>query len=109
MPTHIYKIEASSTSALEWLKASLEGVRFKMKKDSARKKWKSSAKSIDVEGKLDVFLKCKGPKNTEVTITVTKTDSTPVKKVLDEKKEIIGDDSNEAPKIGHLSIAVSPT
>ena len=105
MPNYKYKIEATSTSALEWMKASLEGIRYKMKNDSSRKKWRSDEKSIIVVGKLDVFVKCKGPKGTEVEVTVTETNP-PTKKVLDKKKIVIGDDSNE-PKIGHLSIRVN--
>ena len=62
-------------------------------------------KEIEVEGKLGIFFKCKGWQFTEVKLTIeNKTDN---KKVLEDKKIIIGDDANEEIRIGRYSDDVS--
>ena len=106
MPLYKYKVEAESTSNIEWAKISLEGKSVYLKPNGKKTKFTSSVREIQVDGKLHVFCKCKGDTGIEIKYTITYVPKN--KKVLNEQKVVIGDDTNEAPRIGKWSSDIDP-
>lgn len=105
-PKMRYKIVIDTTSNIEWVRFTLEGVRVSLRANSKRQKFTNMEKEIEVEGKLNIFCKCKGDTGILATCTVTNLQNN--KKVLDEKKITIGQQSSSAPRIGRWSGDVTP-
>lgn len=106
MPINTYKLSVTSTSPLEWIRTSLEGRRYKMRRSHGGMNFESNEKSIIIDGKLDVFFRCKGPRLTLVKLTIEKV--TNHKIVLHEKELTIGDDPEEPVRIAYYSNSISP-
>ena len=106
MPVYKYKVVAESTSNVEWARITLEGQQVYLRPNSAKKKFTSKERDIEVDRKLSVFCKCKGDTGIKVEYTITNVPNND--EILTKKGVIIGDDSDEAPRIGKWSKDIDP-
>ena len=95
------KITAESDNRIVRTKVTLEGTKFRLKPSLDFTKHTSKKKEIEVKGKLNIFFFCKGEHGSEVKLTIE--NLTDDKKVLDEKKVVLGDDEDEALRIGRYT------
>ncbi|NVK84830.1 MAG: hypothetical protein HWE21_10950 [Cytophagia bacterium] len=105
MPKYKYKVTAEATSNIEWAKISLEGEKVYLKPNPSKTKFQSTEREIEVDGKVDIFCKCKGDTGIEVKYTVTHVNNQT--KILNEKKVTIGANGSPA-RIGKWSGDANP-